>query len=101
MKYFQTSIDMFTVDYRHREQFRKHQDSEQPSLILTNLTEKKITTYDVSSGDLGVGEAANCGVGYKPVMGSQPSPLYNWILNVNAYAIKKIKKMHKFALFIK
>ena len=66
-------------------QFYQYQQNQQSSLILTDLTEhKKTMTYDVGNPGPGLARARKCD-GLNRLMGSQPSPLDNWISDDNTY----------------
>jgi hypothetical protein len=65
------------------QQFHKYQQNKQSPLILTELTKhKKDHKCDVGIPCPGLGQAQHA-AGLNRLMGSQPSPVDNWILNGN------------------
>jgi len=58
---------------------------------LNSLNKKRTTTYDVVNPVPSLGKAHKCGGVYR-LMGSQPSPLDNWISTSNTYYKQAIRK---------
>ena len=76
--------------------FHQYQKNEQSPLILAEH-KKDHDIYDIEHSGPGLGQAQKCG-GLNLLMGSQSSPLDNWISKVNTFIINTYWSLREFVI---